>query len=69
MTDDILTGSETDFNTAQTESTILVDIEPLKTELVGVNEKLSVILSVILLCVVWKLITLVYKFFDIFFSV
>lgn len=57
------------FNAAlQTAGTMeAVDIEPLTTELVGVNEKLSVILAVAVCAILWKCITCTAKFFDMFF--
>lgn len=53
------------LQTAETMET--VDIEPLITELVGVNEKLSVILAVAICAILWKCTTCAAKFFDMFF--
>lgn len=53
------------LQTAETMET--VDIEPLITELVGVNEKLSVILAVAICAIVWKCTTSTAKLFDMFF--
>lgn len=43
------------------------DIEPLITELTGVNNKLSLLLAVVICAVIWKCCTAGYKLFDMFF--
>lgn len=55
-------GEELPGETTSTE--VVVDMEPLKTELVGVNEKLTVLIVFVAAFFVWLICKAVYKFFD-----
>ncbi len=66
----LVENTETDTADGEVQTVVVessVDIEPLKIELMGVNEKLTVILAVVVCLLVWKCATVMYKFFDMFF--
>lgn len=43
------------------------DMASIQSELVGVNTKLSVMISVVIILLLWKLCTVIYKLLDMFF--
>lgn len=61
---DVMNGQ---VNSEMTVTSVAVDIEPLTTELVGVNEKLTLIVVVIVVLICYKLFTMLNKFLDMFF--
>lgn len=46
---------------------VQVDLSSLETELVGVNEKLALLITLICVCIIWTVVKNVNKFFDWFF--
>ena len=46
---------------------VQVDLSSLETELVGVNEKLALLITLICVCIIWIVVKNVNKFFDWFF--
>lgn len=62
-----VSGNDVVIGSNEYTEVVQVDLSSLETELVGVNEKLALLITLICVCIIWAVVKNVNKFFDWFF--
>ena len=62
-----VSGNDVVIGSNEYTEVVQVDLSSLETELVGVNEKLALLITLICVCIIWTVVKNVNKFFDWFF--
>ena len=62
-----VSGNDVVIGSNEYTEVVQVDFSSLETELVGVNEKLALLITLICVCIIWTVVKNVNKFFDWFF--
>lgn len=62
-----VSGNDAAIGSNEYTEVVQVDLSSLETELVGVNEKLALLITLICVCIIWTVVKNVNKFFDWFF--
>lgn len=62
-----VSGNDVVIGSNEHTEVVQVDLSSLETELVGVNEKLALLITLICVCIIWTVVKNVNKFFDWFF--
>lgn len=62
-----VSGNDVVIGSNEYTEVVQVDLSSLETELVGVNEKLALLITLICVCIIWTVVKNVTKFFDWFF--
>ena len=62
-----VSGNDAAIGSNEYTEVVQVDLSSLETELVGVNEKLALLITLICVCIIWIVVKNVNKFFDWFF--
>ena len=62
-----VSGNDAAIGSNEYTEVVQVDLSSLETELVGVNEKLALLITLICVCIIWTVVKNVNKFFGWFF--
>lgn len=62
-----VSGNDAAIGSNEYTEVVQADLSSLETELVGVNEKLALLITLICVCIIWTVVKNVNKFFDWFF--